>query len=94
MWAIEKLMFYARNPRKNEAAGGTAYDPFLGSGTTLAAELTGRACNAIELDRKYVDVAIGRWQSLSGQKAVLEGNGRTFAQIADEHSGEVWDAAA
>jgi DNA modification methylase len=71
------------------------YDPFLGSGTTLAAaELTGRVCYAIELDPKYVDVAIERWQSLSGQKAVLEGDGRTFAQIAAERLGEVWDAAA
>jgi DNA modification methylase len=75
--------------------GESVYDPFLGSGTTLAAaELTGRVCYAIELDPKYVDVAIERWQSLSGQKAVLEGDGRTFAQIARERSQEVWDAAA
>jgi DNA modification methylase len=71
------------------------YDPFLGSGTTLAAaELTGRVCYAIELDPKYVDVAIERWQSLSGQKAVLEGDGRTFDQVAGERRKEVWDAAA
>jgi DNA modification methylase len=59
------------------------YDPFLGSGTTLAAaELTGRVCLAIELDPQYVDVAVARWQNLAGKQAVLEGDGRTFAEIA------------
>ena len=39
--------------------GGMVYDPFLGSGTTLAAaELTERVCLGIELDPKYVDVII------------------------------------
>jgi DNA modification methylase len=75
--------------------GERVYDPFLGSGTTLAAaELTGRVCYAIELDPKYVDVAVKRWQSLSGKKAVLEGDGRTFDQVAMERATEVWDAAA
>lgn len=59
------------------------YDPFLGSGTTLvAAELTERVCLGIELDAKYVDVAVTRWQTLAGKQAVLEGDGRSFAEIA------------
>jgi DNA modification methylase len=59
------------------------YDPFLGSGTTLAAaELTGRVCLGIELDAKFVDVAVTRWQTLTGKKAALEGDGRTFEEIA------------
>jgi len=59
------------------------YDPFLGSGTTLvAAELTERVCLGIELDTKYVDVAVTRWQTLAGKQAVLEGDGRTYAEIA------------
>ena len=59
------------------------YDPFLGSGTTLAVgELTGRVCLGIETDPLYVDVAVMRWQNLSGKEAVLEGDGRTFAQVA------------
>ena len=58
------------------------YDPFLGSGTTLvAAELTKRVCLGIELDAKYVDVAVTRWQTLTGKQATLEGDGRTFAEI-------------
>jgi DNA methylase len=61
------------------------YEPFVGSGTTPpAAELTERVCYGIELDPKYVDVAVKRWQGLSGQQAVLDGDGRTFEEIAEE----------
>ncbi len=59
--------------------------PFLGSGTTLAAaELTERVCFGLELDRKYVDVVVKRWQTLSGKKAKLEADGRTFEELARE----------
>jgi DNA modification methylase len=65
--------------------GELAYDPFLGSGTTLAAaELTERVCCGMELDPKYVDVVVLRWQTLTGQKATLDGNGRSFEEIAGE----------
>jgi DNA modification methylase len=65
--------------------GGLVYDPFLGSGTTLAAaELTERVCVGIELDPKYVDVVIERWQTLAGKKATLGVNGRTLAEVAEE----------
>jgi DNA modification methylase len=64
------------------------YDPFLGSGTTLAAaELTERVCYGIELDPKYIDVVVQRWQSLSGKQATLEGDGRTFEEIKAERAG-------
>jgi DNA modification methylase len=43
----------------NSKPGESVYDPFVGSGTTIiAAEMTGRACHAIEIDPVYVDVAI------------------------------------
>jgi DNA modification methylase len=92
----QKPIELMRRPILNHLRRGECvYDPFLGSGTTLAAaELTGRVCYAIELDPKYVDVAVERWQSLSGKKAVLEGDGRTFDQVASERATEVWDAAA
>jgi DNA modification methylase len=65
--------------------GGLVYDPFLGSGTTLAAaELTERVCVGIELDPKYLDVIIQRYQTLSSKKATLDGDGRTFDEIAHE----------
>ena len=58
------------------------YDPFLGSGTTLAAaEANGRVCYGLEIDPKYCDVIIQRWQGFSGRCATLEGDGRTFEQI-------------
>jgi DNA modification methylase len=73
-----------RKPILNHTKSGEiVYDPFLGSGTTLAAaETTGRVCYGLELDPKYVDVVIERWQSLSGSQATLEGDGRTFTAIA------------
>ncbi len=67
----------------NSAAGEAIYDPFLGSGTTLiAAETTGRACYAVDIDPRYVDVAIQRWQNLTGQAAVLAGADRVFRDVA------------
>jgi DNA modification methylase len=66
------------------------YEPFLGSGTTLAAaELTERICFGIELDPKYVDVVIQRWQSLSGKQATLNGDGRTFEEIKEDRVSEI-----
>jgi DNA modification methylase len=61
------------------------YDPFLGSGTTLtAAELTGRVCCSVEVDPRYVDVSVLRWQALSGTQATLESDGRSFSEIKAE----------
>jgi DNA modification methylase len=50
--------------------GDDVYDPFLGSGTTLiAAEQRGRRCFAMELDPRYVDAAVTRWEKFTGKKA-------------------------
>jgi DNA modification methylase len=50
---------------------GDAYDPFLGSGTTLiACEKLDRICYGMEIEPRYVQVAIERWQNYTGQKAV------------------------
>jgi DNA modification methylase len=69
--------------------GELVYEPFLGSGTTLAAaELTERVCYGIELDPMYADVVVQRWQQLSGKQATLDGDGRTFAEIAHERRKE------
>lgn len=47
-------------------------EPFSGSGTTImACEQTGRICYAMELEPKYVDLAIKRWEEYTGRKAVL-----------------------
>ena len=65
--------------------GELVYEPFLGSGTTLAAaETTARVCYGIELDPKFTDLVIQRWQGMTGKKATLDGDGRTFYEIAEE----------
>lgn len=59
--------------RNSTPHGGLVYDPFLGSGTTLiAAEQLGRVCYGLELDPAYCDVIVQRWESLTGNKAVLQ----------------------
>jgi DNA modification methylase len=64
-------------------------DPFAGSGTILvAAERTGRHARAIELDPKYVDVAVRRWQRLTERDAVLQATGQTWAEVRDERASE------
>jgi DNA modification methylase len=52
----------------NTRRGETVYAPFLGSGTTLiAAECAERICDGLEIDPRYVDVIVRRWQQLAGQ---------------------------
>jgi DNA modification methylase len=82
----QKPVELMRRPILNHTRPGELlYDPFLGSGTTLAAaEATQRVCYGMELDPKYVDVVVQRWQRLRGKKAILEGDGRAFEQIAQE----------
>ena len=58
-------------------------DPFGGSGSTLiACEKTGRSACLIELDPKYCDVIIRRWQEFTGKEATLEGGDKTFDEIS------------
>ena len=62
--------------------GEALYDGFLGSGTSLiAAELTGRICYGLEIEPCYVDIILRRWQELTGEKAVLDNDGRTFEEV-------------
>jgi DNA modification methylase len=85
----QKPVELMRKPIRNHTLPGEAvYDCFLGSGTTLlAAEQMGRVCYGCELDPKYVDVIIRRWQQYTGKQAVLDGDGRTFDEIAEERIG-------
>jgi DNA modification methylase len=63
--------------------GGVVLDSFGGSGSTLiACERTGRRGRLIELDGRYVDVTVERWQNHTGREATLEVAGRTFREIA------------
>jgi hypothetical protein len=61
------------------------FEPFSGSGTTLiCCERTGRVSFSIEKDPAYVDVAVRRWQEFTGKVATLEGDGRTFDEVASD----------
>ena len=58
-------------------------DLFLGSGSTLiAAEKTGRRCFGMELDPKYADVIIERWQNYTGKNAVLEATDEIYNSLS------------
>lgn len=65
--------------------GQTVIDLFGGSGSTLiACEKTNRQARLMELDPKYCDVIIKRWQDFTGKRATLEADGRTFDDVAAE----------
>jgi len=68
--------------------GGLVVDPFGGSGTTLiAAEKTGRVCYTMEMQPRYVDVIVRRWQDFTGQQARLGESDMTFADIEAARKG-------
>lgn len=80
----QKPVELMRRPILNHTKRGDAvYDPFLGSGTTLiAAQELERVCYGLEIDPKYCDVIVQRWQQFTGKQAGLAGDGRTFEQVA------------
>ena len=64
--------------------GETVLDVFGGSGSTLiAAETCGRTARLLEYDPAYCDTIIKRWETYTGKRATLEGDGRSFEDIAD-----------
>ena len=66
-------------------AGDIVMDLFGGSGSTLiSCERRGRKARLMELDPRYCDVIIRRYQEYTGQPALLDGDGRTFEEIAKE----------
>ncbi|MGH7555870.1 MAG: DNA modification methylase, partial [Longimicrobiales bacterium] len=71
-------------PMVNHTLPGEAvYDPFLGSGTAIiAAEKLGRACYALEIDPRYVQAAVTRWEAFTGQRAVRHRVARTTTRRA------------
>jgi DNA modification methylase len=82
MKPVELVLRAIRNSSKSR---DTILDIFGGSGTTLiACEKSGRQGRLIELDPRYADVICRRYQEYTGQQAVLEGDGRTFNEIAQE----------
>ena len=84
---IEKAILHASK------VGDLVLDPFAGSGSTvIACQKTSRCARMIELDPRYVDVAILRWQAFSGQQATLASTGQTFAEVTRERQRPVEEA--
>jgi DNA modification methylase len=86
--ATQKPVDLMRRPILNHTERGEAvYDPFLGSGTTLiAAEMTERICYGLEIDPRYCDVIVRRWQEFTGNKAILDQANKSFEEVATERS--------
>ncbi len=65
--------------------GDSVLDPFAGAGSTvLAAERTSRLARVMEIDPRYADVIIRRWQNYTGDDARLDPAGLTFAQVSEQ----------
>ena len=71
-----------RSIRNSSRSGDVVLDCFGGSGSTLiAAEKAGRRCFMMELDPKYCDVIVRRWQEFSGGKAISKDGQRVFDEV-------------
>jgi DNA modification methylase len=86
---VKPVALVADTIRDCSNSGGIILDPFGGAGTTLiAAQKTGRRARLIELDPKYVDVSIRRWQHLTGAAAIHAETGRSFDDLAREREAD------
>jgi DNA modification methylase len=73
--------------RNSSKSRDIVLDLFGGSGTTLiAAERLGRNARLIELDPRYVDVTVERWQNQTGKSAMLSPSGPSFTALASERA--------
>ena len=80
---MKPVALVERAIRNSSKQRDTVLDPFGGSGTTMiAAERTGRRAVLLEIDLAYADVIVRRWQETTGGTAVLDGEDRTFDDIA------------
>ncbi len=71
----------------SSSKGNVVLDLFGGSGSTMiACEKTGRKARLMELDEKYVDVIVKRWQEFTGKKAIHEQTGKTFTELTNERN--------
>lgn len=86
---MKPVALVERQVANSSPRGGLVLDPCGGSGTTLmACERLGRRCDTMELDPRYADVIVRRWQDYSGGAAVLEG-GPAFGDVEAERLKEV-----
>lgn len=79
---MKPVELIAKMLRNSTREGDLVLDLFGGSGSTLiCCEMLGRQARLMELDPKFVDVIVRRWQEFTGLTGVLEGDGRTFAEV-------------
>jgi DNA modification methylase len=84
---MKPVALVERAIRNSSKSRDIVLDPFGGSGSTLiACERAGRQARLIELDPKYCDVIVRRWQEWAGELAALEGDGRSFEEVAAAHA--------
>ncbi|WP_363800797.1 site-specific DNA-methyltransferase [Lysobacter firmicutimachus] len=82
---MKPVALVERAIRNSSKSRDLVLDPFGGSGTTMiACEKTGRRARLIELDPKYADVIVRRWQDHTGQAAIRQGDGARFEDAASE----------
>jgi DNA modification methylase len=80
---VKPVAMIADAMRDCSRRGSIVLDAFAGSGTTImAAEQIGRRAFCMEIDPRYADVAIRRWQAFTKRDALLESTGQTFDQLA------------
>jgi len=85
---MKPLALVQRALEASSATGELVLDPFMGSGTTvLAAESCGRVAAGLELDPRYSDVVVRRWEEATGRQATLDGSGASFADVARDRRG-------
>jgi DNA modification methylase len=81
--AQKPVALIERAIRNSSKSRDIVLDPFGGSGSTLiACEKAGRQARLLELDPRYCDVIVRRWQEFSGGAATLDGDGRSYEEIA------------
>jgi DNA modification methylase len=84
---MKPVELVAQAIKNSSKSGEIVLDSFCGSGSTvIACEKTKRVCRAIELDPKYCDVIIKRWQEFTGKSATLSGTDQTFEQIKESRT--------
>jgi DNA modification methylase len=87
---MKPVSLIERAIRNSSRRGDTVLDPFGGSGSTLiACEKSGRRAALVELEPKYIDVTVRRWEAYALREARLGADGRSFAAIAQERLKQV-----
>ena len=82
---MKPVSLIERAIRNSSQRGDLVLDQFGGSGSTLiTCEKTGRRAAIVELEPKYVDVIIRRWEAYTHLEAHLENDGRSFAEVSQE----------